>query len=81
MTVDTVAMILRVWALYSRSRFILYVLLTIYAIEVMFEVASRIVFTTQNQPMGMWNIVSYYAHYITGYSLFSRPHSAYRSGP
>ena len=51
--VDTVVMILRVWALYGRSKFILGILLTLYAIEIILGLVSCIILSTQNNPIGM----------------------------
>ena len=50
--VDTVAMILRVWALYNRSRFILAALLTLYATEVIIFLVA-VILNTQNGHLGM----------------------------
>ena len=40
-------MILRVWALYNRSMFILGALLTLYAIELILFLVDRILFTVE----------------------------------
>ena len=50
---DIVVMILRVWALYNQSRFILRALLTFYAIEVIVNLVYCVFFNTPNQLMGM----------------------------
>lgn len=48
-----VVMILRVWALYRRSRFILGALLTLYAIEVIVALVNCVVVSTRSGSLGM----------------------------
>ena len=48
-----VAIILRVWALYSRSGFILGALLTMYAIEIIPYLIFCIRFSVQNEHIGV----------------------------
>ena len=45
-------MILRVWALYSRSRFIFGTLLAVYAIEIIADLIYCVK-VSQNEPLGM----------------------------
>ena len=46
-------MILRVWALYGRSRLILGALLTLYAIETIPALIFAVILSAQNGPIGM----------------------------
>ena len=46
-------MILRVWALYNRSKSILGVLLALYAVEVIVALVNCIIVSAQNQRLGM----------------------------
>ena len=50
---QAVAMILRVWALYGRSKVILGSLLTVYIVEVITTLAYSVSFSTVNKPLGM----------------------------
>ena len=50
---DAVVMILRVWALYSRSRIILGALLTFYFLEVIPYLIVCIISSTQEKTLGM----------------------------
>ena len=75
--VDTVAMILRVWALHNQSKFILGALFTLYAIEVIAELGVCVLYSTRKQPVGMYNMASCSAHYITPLSI---PYSDYHAG-
>ena len=68
-------MILRVWALYGRSRIILGTLLMLYTIEVIAYLVYSVVVTV-NSSSGMWNNTSYHVHYITE-SSFSQSSSEY----
>ena len=60
-------MILRVWAMYNQSKLILGALLTLYAAEVITSLIPCIITSAQKSPVGMWNLVSSYAHHITGF--------------
>ena len=51
--VYAVVMILRLWALYNRSKFILGPLLTLYAIEVISYITYCVVLHAQNQLVGV----------------------------
>ena len=51
--VNTVVMILRVWALYNRSRLILGTLVTFYAMEVILVLVSSIILSIQINRLGM----------------------------
>ena len=54
MTVVTVVvMILRVWVLYSRSKVILGVLLTLYVLEIIPFIVACIILSTPNEFRGM----------------------------
>ena len=46
-------MVLRVWALYNRSKFILSVLLPLYAAGVIPYLAYTITLSARNEPIGM----------------------------
>ena len=46
-------MILRVWALYSRSRFILGTLLALCAVEIILSLIVCAALSAQNEPIGM----------------------------
>lgn len=48
-----VVMILRVWALYSQSKFILTILLVLYAFEVIVGLTSCIITSSHNTGVGM----------------------------
>lgn len=50
--VDAVVMILRLWAMYNRSRFILATLLSLYVIETVSYLVYCVVLGTQNQLVG-----------------------------
>ena len=50
--IDIMVMILRVWALYSQSKFILSALLTLYDIEVFTDLVFCVFFSTPNQSTG-----------------------------
>lgn len=45
--ITAVVMVLRVWAIYNRSRFILHTFLTLYAIEVVLFLVDRIMFNIE----------------------------------
>lgn len=51
--ITAVVMILRVWAMYNRSRFILYTLLTIYIVENALSCAGTIYYNIPNNTAGM----------------------------
>lgn len=51
--VDAVAMILRVWALYNRSKLILAILLTLYAIQLIIYATFCVILSTQSESTGM----------------------------
>ena len=72
-------MILRVWALYSRPRFLLGTLLTFYAVEVISYLVSCAILIVhiRNNPLGKYNMALYYSPYITGYPPFSQPYRGY----
>ena len=74
---DVVAMILRAWALYNRSRFILGVLLTLYAIEVIVYLVDVVILSTQSESAGRWTWLHIlHTHYITGYLPFFRSYGS-----
>ena len=50
---DAVVMIIRVWALYHRSRLILCALLVLYVTEVILILISCVMLSTQSTPVGM----------------------------
>ena len=62
-------MILRVWALYGQSRFILGALLTLYAIEVVPNLVLCVKVSTQNKSIGVWTMTSYRARYNKMFSV------------
>ena len=63
--IDVVVMILRVWALYGRSRVILGALLTFYAIEGIAYLVCCVMECIHDGSLGMQNIASHPANYIT----------------
>lgn len=69
--IDAVVMILRLWALFGRSRPILATLLVLFAIQVITYAVCRVMISTRNNPESMCNSASYYAHQITIHALFS----------
>lgn len=48
-----VAMILRVWALYARSRFVLGILLTLYAVEVVVYLVFGVMSSAEGRAQGV----------------------------
>ena len=48
---DLVVMLFRVWAMYNQSKYILGVLLTIYAIELVLHLVDRVMYSTYNTRM------------------------------
>lgn len=71
--------ILRVWALYSRSRIILGVLLALYSIEIILFVVDRVVFSTEKNE-GTWNSVTHHADCITGCTPIPQTYSGHHAG-
>ena len=73
--IDAVVMILRVSALYNRSRFILGILFTLYAVELILYLVDRVILNI-TQHAGMWSVVSYLSH-MTKYLPSSRSYSGH----
>ena len=63
--VNAVVMVLRVWALYNRSKFILFTLLFPYAVEALTLLGTALAYSISYNSYGTWHTVSYYAHFIT----------------
>ena len=52
---DLVVMLLRVWAMYNQSKYILGTLLTVYTIEVVLYLVDCVMYSTSNTA-GMYNL-------------------------
>ena len=70
---NAAVMILRVWALYNRSRFILAILLILFTMEIIPYLIFCVIFSIQHQPIGMWNMAFYRARYLLGLLLSQSP--------